>query len=109
MKLTDRKRATTKMMSQMDHRAIPLASVVNHPTVSSTERMNIISLLTQSAKGSSSRAAVIAKLESIGVTERVAPDILDDVAELETQKKRRVCSGSSFFSPCSYFVFRSSQ
>jgi hypothetical protein len=109
MKLTDRKKATTKMMSQMDHRAIPLASVVNHPTVSSTERMNIISLLTQSAKGSSSRAAVIAKLESIGVTERVAPDILDDVAELETQKKRRVCSGSSFASPCSYFVFRSSQ
>jgi hypothetical protein len=54
--------------------------------------MNVISLLTQSAKGSSSRASVIAKLESIGVTERVAPDILDDVAEIETQKRRKVHS-----------------
>ena len=107
MNLTDRKGATTKMMSQMDHRAISLVSVVNHPTLSSTERMNIISLLTQSAKGSSSRAGVIAKLESIGVTERVAPDILDDVAELETQKRRKVCSDSGFTGPCSYFVSRS--
>ena len=90
MKITDKRLATTKMMSQMDHRSIPLASVVSHPTLAADERMEVISLLTQSAKGSASRAAVIAKLESIGVTERVAPDILDDVAEIETQKKRRV-------------------
>lgn len=86
----DKKKAMTKMMSQMDHRAIELASVVHHPTIMSTERMDLISLLTKNAKGSSSRAAVVAKLESIGVTEQRAPDILDDVAQIETQKKRRV-------------------
>lgn len=90
MTIADKRSTTTKIMTQMDQRSISLVSVVNHGTLSPSERMEVISLLTQSAKGSASRAAVIAKLESIGVTERVAPDILDNVAEIETQKKRKI-------------------
>lgn len=89
MKPTAKRSAVAKLMAQMDHRSITLASVVNHPALSS-EKMEAISLLTQSVKGTASRAAVTAKLESIGVTERVVPHILDNVPEIETQKKRKV-------------------
>ena len=85
----DKEEATTKLMNQIDYRLIPLPSVVNHGSLSSTERMGIVSLLTQNAKGSSSRSAVVAKLASIGVARETVPDILDSVAEIQTQKRRK--------------------
>jgi hypothetical protein len=72
-------------------RSIQLSSIVNHTIFEeSSDKIEVIQLLTANSQHFGSRAVVAEKLAEVGVTETDAVDFLEGVPEVKTQRKKKV-------------------